>query len=132
LGDTHALTGPTVTRMGEGISNERPLSRDAPSAAPGTIRCDEWRTNGAKLRRKTLSLTLRQADWIQTQLEGDLYATESEYIRELVRRDMAEFEADRDRLRSAIRSALEPVVGPGRLEEATERVLASVASAMAP
>jgi antitoxin ParD1/3/4 len=51
--------------------------------------------------RKTITLTGQQDDWIKTQVENGDYTNDSEYIRDLIRR-----EQDRGAEIEAIRSAL--------------------------
>jgi antitoxin ParD1/3/4 len=48
--------------------------------------------------RKTITLTDQQDDWIKSQVEGGDYTNDSEYIRDLIRREQersAEIEAVR-------------------------------------
>jgi antitoxin ParD1/3/4 len=48
--------------------------------------------------RKTITLTDQQDDWIKAQVEGGHYTNDSEYIRDLIRREQergAEIEAVR-------------------------------------
>jgi antitoxin ParD1/3/4 len=48
--------------------------------------------------RKTITLTNQQDDWIKSQVEGGDYTNDSEYIRDLIRREQgrgAEIEAVR-------------------------------------
>lgn len=51
--------------------------------------------------RKTISLTEPQAQWLQTQINSGQFATESEAVRELIRR-----ESNKDQSRELIRAAL--------------------------
>ena len=51
--------------------------------------------------RKTITLTDQQDDWIKAQVEGGHYTNDSEYIRDLIRR-----EQERDAEIKVIRSAL--------------------------
>lgn len=54
-----------------------------------------------KMIRKTISLTEQQAEWLQAQINSGQYATESEAVRELIRR-----ETNKDHNRELIRAAL--------------------------
>ena len=51
--------------------------------------------------RKTITLTDQQDNWIKAQIEGGHYTNDSEYIRDLIRR-----EQERSLETEAIRSAL--------------------------
>jgi antitoxin ParD1/3/4 len=51
--------------------------------------------------RKTITLTDQQDDWIKSQVEAGNYTNDSEYIRDLIRR-----EQERDSKIEAIRAAL--------------------------
>lgn len=39
------------------------------------------------MRRKTITLTERQDDWVKGQIESGHFGNDSEYIRDLIRRD---------------------------------------------
>ena len=39
------------------------------------------------MHRKTITLTEQQDDWVKTQIEGGHFGNDSEYIRDLIRRD---------------------------------------------
>ena len=43
--------------------------------------------------RKTITLTYQQHDWIKAQIANGDYTNDSEYIRDLVRRDQEKFRA---------------------------------------
>ena len=43
--------------------------------------------------RKTITLTDRQDDWIKAQVANGDYTNDSEYIRDLIRRDQEKFRA---------------------------------------
>lgn len=62
--------------------------------------------------RKTITLTEKQDDWIKGRIDSGNYGNDSEYIRDLVRRDQ-EAHARRDALRDAVREGLES--GPSDL-----------------
>lgn len=51
--------------------------------------------------RKTISLTEQQAEWLQSQINSGNYATESEAVRELIRR-----ESGKDQNKEIIKAAL--------------------------
>jgi antitoxin ParD1/3/4 len=51
--------------------------------------------------RKTITLTDQQDDWIKAQVEAGQYTNDSEYIRDLIRR-----EQERDAEIAAVRAAL--------------------------
>jgi antitoxin ParD1/3/4 len=56
--------------------------------------------------RKTITLTDRQNDWIKAQVEGGHYSNDSEYIRDLIRREQE---------RSAEIEVIPPGYEPSRL-----------------
>jgi antitoxin ParD1/3/4 len=39
------------------------------------------------MQRKTITLTKQQDDWVKTQIESGHFGNDSEYIRDLIRRD---------------------------------------------
>jgi antitoxin ParD1/3/4 len=51
--------------------------------------------------RKTITLTDQQDDWIKAQVEGGHYTNDSEYIRDLIRREQ-ERAAELDAVRTAL------------------------------
>lgn len=51
--------------------------------------------------RKTITLTDKQAGWIKAQIEAGHYTNESEYIRDLIRREQ-ERAAEIEAIRSAL------------------------------
>lgn len=51
--------------------------------------------------RKTITLTETQDDWIKAQIEAGHYTNDSEYIRDLIRREQ-ERSAEVDAVRSAL------------------------------
>lgn len=51
--------------------------------------------------RKTITLTAKQDDWIKAQIEAGRYTNDSEYIRDLIRREQ-ERSAELDVIRSAL------------------------------
>ena len=67
--------------------------------------------------RKTITLTDQQDDWIKAQVEAGNYTNDSEYIRDLIRR-----EQERDAEIEAIRAALvegEKIGKPKRFDART-------------
>ncbi len=50
--------------------------------------------------RKTITLTAKQDDWIKAQIEAGRYTNDSEYIRDLIRREQ-ERSAELDVIRAA-------------------------------
>jgi antitoxin ParD1/3/4 len=42
--------------------------------------------------RKSITFTTQQEDWIKLQVEKGLYTNESEYIRDLIRRDQKNYD----------------------------------------
>ena len=66
--------------------------------------------------RKTITLTDKQDDWVKSQIAGGDYTNDSEYFRDLIRRDQeqnAKFRA----LRSAIQEGLDSGVGDRTVAE---------------
>ena len=53
------------------------------------------------MQRKTITLTEQQDDWVKAQVQSGHFGNDSEYIRDLIRRD----QQDKDRL-AALRQAL--------------------------
>ena len=53
------------------------------------------------MRRKTITVTEQQNSWIKSQIESGKYGNDSEYLRELVRKDQ-EYKKSVDLLRSAL------------------------------
>jgi len=51
--------------------------------------------------RKTIILTAKQDSWIKSQIEAGHYANDSEYIRDLIRREQ-ERSAELDAIRAAL------------------------------
>ncbi len=51
--------------------------------------------------RKTITLTDKQDDWIKAQIEAGRYTNDSEYIRDLIRREQ-ERNAEIDLIRAAL------------------------------
>lgn len=55
--------------------------------------------------RKTITLTDKQDEWVKTQIEGGDYTNDSEYFRDLIRRDQ-EQNARFNALKGAVREGL--------------------------
>ena len=51
--------------------------------------------------RKTITLTRQQHEWIKAQIDAGHYTNDSEYIRDLIRREQ-ERQADVDAIRAAL------------------------------
>ena len=66
--------------------------------------------------RKTITLSGTQDAWIKAQISRGAYTNDSEYIRDLVRRDQ-EGQAKLSRLRQAIAAGLESGVSDRSLDE---------------
>lgn len=62
--------------------------------------------------RKTITLTEQQEQWVKAQIAGGRYTNDSEYIRDLVRRDQ-EGNARRRALKQAIQEGLDSGVYEG-------------------
>ncbi|MDD5319809.1 MAG: type II toxin-antitoxin system ParD family antitoxin [Methylococcales bacterium] len=56
------------------------------------------------MQRKTITLTDQMEDWVKAQVESGKYGNDSEYFRDLVRRDQERQEAE-TRLRSMLDDA---------------------------
>lgn len=68
------------------------------------------------LVKKSITITDRQEKWIRSQIESGEYGSDSEYLRDLIRRDQeqnAQFRA----LKQAIQDGLESGVGEKTLNE---------------
>ncbi len=66
--------------------------------------------------RKTITLTEQQGQWVKAQITDGRYTNDSEYIRDLVRRDQ-ENNAKRRALKQAIQDGLESGVYEGEAFE---------------
>lgn len=66
--------------------------------------------------RKTITLTGKQDAWIKAQIEGGGYTNDSEYLRELIRRDQEQKEKFRA-LKQAIQEGLDSGVSHRNLDE---------------
>ena len=68
------------------------------------------------LVKKSITVTDRQENWIRSQIESGEYGSDSEYLRDLIRRDQeqnAQFRA----LKQAIQDGLQSHVGEKTLNE---------------
>jgi antitoxin ParD1/3/4 len=59
------------------------------------------------LVRKTITVTEQQEAWIRAQVDGGVYANDSEYIRALIRRDQDARRVELETIKRALRAALE-------------------------
>lgn len=66
--------------------------------------------------RKTITLTAQQDDWIKAQIENGDYTNDSEYIRDLVRKDQ-EQNSQYSALKKAIQKGLDSGVSDKTLAE---------------
>jgi antitoxin ParD1/3/4 len=74
--------------------------------------------------KKSITLTEQQNDWLQSQIQKGLYASDSEILRELIREKQ---EASLNELRiQAIRSALEEGEASGVSERSPEDIKKAV------
>ena len=74
--------------------------------------------------KKSITLTDKQNDWLQSQIQKGLYASDSEILRELIREKQ---EASLNELRiQAIRSALEEGEASGVSERSPEDIKKAV------
>lgn len=71
--------------------------------------------------RKNISLTEQQAEWLKAQVDGGDYATESDYFRDLIRRDQRE----RSRV-EALRTAIDEGIASGVYEGDAEQAIAAI------
>lgn len=66
--------------------------------------------------RKTITLTDQQSEWIKSRITSGVYTNDSEYIRDLVRRDQ-ERDARLQALRHAVQEGLDSGVSDRTLHE---------------
>lgn len=71
--------------------------------------------------RKTISLTGKQDDWVKAQIAAGDYTNESEYVRDLIRRDQERGEGLL-KLKQAIRAGL----GSGVSDKTVPRIMEEV------
>lgn len=75
--------------------------------------------------RKTITLTELQDQWIKAQIAAGHFTNDSEYIRDLIRRDherRAEFEALRTAVQEGLDSGPSEKTVPSIMEEVEERL----------
>lgn len=75
--------------------------------------------------RKTITLTDKQDDWIKSQIKNGGFTNESEYIRDLVRRDQnrnAEFLTTKAAIEYGFRSGVSEMDIPEIMKEVEERM----------
>jgi len=63
--------------------------------------------------RKTITLTDKQDEWIKTQISNGDYTNDSEYVRDLIRRDQEKFRV----LRAAVEEGLASGVSNRSMDE---------------
>ena len=71
--------------------------------------------------RKTITLTDKQNEWIRAQIAAGDYTNESEYVRDLIRRDQEGAEQTQ-RLKQAIREGLDSGVSEKTVPQIMEEV----------
>ena len=69
--------------------------------------------------RKTITLTSQQDQWVKTQISAGRFTNDSEYIRDLIRRDR-ESDASFHILQAAIREGLESGMSDRTISEIAE------------
>jgi len=77
--------------------------------------------------RKTITLTDQQDQWIKSQIEGGAFTNDSEYIRDLVRRDQeknAKFLALKAAIQEGLDSGVTDKTVPQIMEEVEARLRA--------
>ena len=52
--------------------------------------------------KKTVTVTEQQESWIRAQIQSGAYGNDSEYVRDLIRRDQARQHSDLEALRAAL------------------------------
>lgn len=75
--------------------------------------------------RKTITLTEKQDDWIKSQIKNGGFTNESEYIRDLVRRDQsqnAEFLTTKAALEYGFKSGISDMNVPDIMKEVEDRM----------
>lgn len=71
--------------------------------------------------RKTVVLTDQQEQWIKAQVATGEFASDSEYIRELVRRDQEE-----DRNLQSLKSAIQKCLDSGAIDKTVPEIMQEV------
>ena len=72
----------------------------------------------------TISIPPALQNWVDAQLAQGRYADAAEYLRDLVRRDLAEASADRQWLKAMIDEGLASGVAPGEAEDVLDEIIA--------
>lgn len=77
------------------------------------------------MMRKTITLPLAMEEWVKAQIEAGRYANDSEYFRDLIRRDQ-----DRRRAEAELRRMLEEAEASGVSERTIPEIMADVDARM--
>lgn len=72
----------------------------------------------------TFSIPPALQSWVDAQLAAGRYADAGEYLRDLVRRDLAEASADRQWIKALVDEGLASGVAPGDAEEVLDAIIA--------
>ena len=74
--------------------------------------------------RKTITITEQQDQWIKAQIDAGGFTNDSEYIRDLIRRDQesAKFQALKDAIQEGLDSGLSDRTVPQIMEEVEARL----------
>ena len=71
--------------------------------------------------RKSITFTTQQEDWIKIQVEKGLYTNESEYIRDLIRKDQKNY-LKQKQLKNAINEGLQSGVSENSILDIMEEI----------
>jgi antitoxin ParD1/3/4 len=71
--------------------------------------------------RKTITIPEAMEDWVKAQIESGRYGNDSEYFRDLIRRDQDRRQAEQD-LRALIQEGLDSGVSSATVPEIMKRV----------
>ena len=71
--------------------------------------------------RKSITFTTQQEDWIKLQVEKGLYTNESEYIRDLIRKDQKNYLEHRQ-LKNAINEGLQSGVSENSILDIMDEI----------
>lgn len=71
--------------------------------------------------RKSITFTTQQEDWIKIQVEKGLYTNESEYIRDLIRKDQKNY-LKHKQLKNAINEGLQSGVSDHSILDIMEEI----------
>lgn len=77
------------------------------------------------MMRKTITIPLAMEEWVKAQIEAGRYANDSEYFRDLIRRDQ-----DRRRAEAELRRMLEEAEASGVSERTIPEIMADVDARM--